>query len=338
LTGGELVIVNVPGRPNVFDTYQVKGDAPDATPDYLPNKLQQAGAVQVTTVGSPANTKAQINVPFATVAPPASAGAGAVGVSTKVAKEDHQHPAPATDPPLGTLTPLVESGAGSVGVSTSCSREDHVHPAGGGGGTPGSLLYEEQSLPAAGGPNHTITLATGTYPLGVNALIVNVGGIEWPASLITEISPTQFTINGWGLGNNAKVIARVPLGAPTSGMVTNLYEIQAAAPAQLLFNLATGSYVVGSKSLHILVNGVLVKNDNTYYVETSPTSVTFLNVAPWIFTGGEQVLFVVFQGAATPAYTPANGANWTDPDPTNMGDALDRIAAALVAHTGVPIP
>ena len=61
-------------------------------------------------------------------------------------------------------------------------------------------------------------------------------------------------------------------------------------------------------------------------------------VAPFIMAGGERVLFVVFQGAATPAYTPAVGANWTDPDPVNMGDAIDRLAAALVAHTGVPIP
>jgi hypothetical protein len=38
------------------------------------------------------------------------------------------------------------------------------------------------------------------------------------------------------------------------------------------------------------------------------------------------------------AYTPANGANWTDPDPTTVRSALDRLAAAVAGLLGGPIP
>ena len=34
------------------------------------------------------------------------------------------------------------------------------------------------------------------------------------------------------------------------------------------------------------------------------------------------------------SYTPANGAHWVDPDPTNVQDALDRIAASINADRG----
>lgn len=43
-------------------------------------------------------------------------------------------------------------------------------------------------------------------------------------------------------------------------------------------------------------------------------------------------------GAAAPTttYTPTVTANWTGADPTNLQDALDRVAAALVAAGHTP--
>jgi hypothetical protein len=93
--GTELVIFFVPGRPIVNDTYTVKGDAADAAPNYLDAKITASGAAVATSPGSPANTLRNIDVPFATVPPPADGGAGAVGVSARVAREDHQHPSSA---------------------------------------------------------------------------------------------------------------------------------------------------------------------------------------------------------------------------------------------------
>lgn len=40
----------------------------------------------------------------------------------------------------------------------------------------------------------------------------------------------------------------------------------------------------------------------------------------------------------TMAYTPADGSKWTDPDPTTIRSAIDRIAAALNTLLGGPIP
>ena len=41
---------------------------------------------------------------------------------------------------------------------------------------------------------------------------------------------------------------------------------------------------------------------------------------------------------STITYTPANGAHWTDPDPTTIRQAIDRIAARLFAITSGSIP
>ena len=82
-----------PAQPNVFDTYTVRGDGADANPNTLDNKVVGAGAAVATTINSPANSQRQIDVPFAVAAPPADGGAGAVGASANVARQDHQHPA-----------------------------------------------------------------------------------------------------------------------------------------------------------------------------------------------------------------------------------------------------
>ena len=44
--------------------------------------------------------------------------------------------------------------------------------------------------------------------------------------------------------------------------------------------------------------------------------------------------------AGSVAYTPGDGADWVDPDPTTVGEAIDRIAArvsSLALGLGVPI-
>jgi hypothetical protein len=39
------------------------------------------------------------------------------------------------------------------------------------------------------------------------------------------------------------------------------------------------------------------------------------------------------------AYTPGDGSNWADPDPDNIQDALDRMAALLYTlNSDTPIP
>ena len=50
---------------------------------------------------------------------------------------------------LATATPLVESGAGAVGTSTRAAREDHVHPADGGGSGGGGGVKYASTMKAA---------------------------------------------------------------------------------------------------------------------------------------------------------------------------------------------
>lgn len=180
--GTELLIFFVPGRPNVNDTFTVKGDAADASPNYLDTKITATGAAVATSPGSPANTLRNIDVPFATAIPPASAGAGAVGVSANVAREDHQHP----DPALG------------------------------------SYLYDEETngagFTAGVGPNHVITLQGGkTYPMGQQALLVMHNGVQIPYSKLTELTTSTYQINGLGpLLATDLIVTRIPKGAAPS--------------------------------------------------------------------------------------------------------------------------
>lgn len=60
---------------------------------------------------------------------------------------------------LATATPLVESGAGAVGTSTKAAREDHVHPAAGGSGGSGGVKYA--STMKAGSQTANVGLTAG---------------------------------------------------------------------------------------------------------------------------------------------------------------------------------
>lgn len=60
---------------------------------------------------------------------------------------------------LATATPLVESGSGAVGTSTKAAREDHVHPAAGGGSGGGSVKYA--STMKAGAQTANVGLTAG---------------------------------------------------------------------------------------------------------------------------------------------------------------------------------
>lgn len=125
---GEKIVVFVMAGTGV-DTFAVKGDAADGTPSNLDDKLNNGSGLLKSVTGSPANSVVELAVDHATATPLVESGTGAVGSSTKSAREDHVHPEGPANPPLGTSTPLQSTGAGSAGSATDCSREDHVHPA-----------------------------------------------------------------------------------------------------------------------------------------------------------------------------------------------------------------
>ena len=116
-----------------------------------------------------------------TATPYVESGAGAVGTSALLARQDHVHPAQ-TIPAPGSATPVVESGSGSSGSATPYSRQDHVHPA---AAAPGNHTYTDGFLGAdaqcssssvwATGPS--MTLGAGVWLVVANAMMgVNTSG------------------------------------------------------------------------------------------------------------------------------------------------------------------
>lgn len=113
----EKIVVFVMAGSGV-DTFAVKGDAADAAPSNLDDKTSGSGAVVKSVTGSPANSVVDFDVPFAIVAPPADGGVGAIGVSTNVARQDHQHPADDWDNLAAHTQGEVPTFAGVGGVPT----------------------------------------------------------------------------------------------------------------------------------------------------------------------------------------------------------------------------
>jgi hypothetical protein len=106
-------------------------------------------------------------------------------------------------------------------------------------------------------------------------------------SLNALTTPLPISEGGTGATNAAQ--ARINLGIiPSTPTLVPNSEYQSASAGQTVFNISSFTYVVGSKTLYVYVNGS--KQINTVnYTETSTSSITFvtgLNV-------GDLVEFVI---------------------------------------------
>lgn len=303
----------------LIGTNRVNGSGDPAVENWV------TGDTMTTPDGDVVITDATVPNPSDATPQQVGTGAGSPGTSADYSRADHVHqtntqPSSATPQPVGVT--------GAAGSSTDYSRADHVHA----GASAGTAMYSKFAATAA-----VATYTIPGYPANTNALFVFVNNILVPNDQYTEDSSTQITFTtypGLPFVGGEEIIVFVPKGA--DGLTNQLYEVYAASPGQTIFNL-TGSYDVGTNSLLVLVNGVLktvgVAAD---YQETGAQQVTF-NAG---LTGGEEVKFLVPRGSTTEnggLYSPGSGADWVDPDPTTVGEALDRIAAALATHLG-PIP
>lgn len=171
-TGGEIVIFWVPARPIVNDTYLVKGDAADASPLDLDQKLNNGSGLTKAVTGSPANSIVNLAVDHATAVPLQSTGAGSVGVATKSAREDHVHPAPAAP-----ATMLVQANGSYVGNGIALPRRSIVT-----GLTTlyFLLLHNETAGPSAGTWRLFINAASGTKisQASANTFAIGAGTIQ----------------------------------------------------------------------------------------------------------------------------------------------------------------
>lgn len=82
----------------------------------------------------------------------------------------------------------------------------------------------------------------------------------------------------------------------------------------------------------LIVNGV-----NNVFTRIRAT-VDSIPIRQRVVLVGTGTILIRVNDASGLNYTPINGANWTDPDPTTVQDALDRLAAAVSGLLGGPIP
>lgn len=257
---------------------------------------------------------------------PVGTGTGTPGTSNNYSRGDHVHQGNALP---SSAIPQAVGVAGAAGTGVLYSRDDHVHA----GASVGTAGYLNQAA-AAGVAVYTVP----NYSVGANALFVFINGAFIPNTQYTEDSPTQITFTtypGLPFVGGERIVTLVPKGG--LGLTNQLYEKHVAGAGQTIFNLA-GSYEVGTHSLLAFVDGVLklvgVTED---YQETGSQQVTF-NAGLLL---NQEVLFMVPRGSTTEnsgLYSVGNTANWVNPDPTTVGEALDRIASALATLLGIPIP
>jgi len=146
--------------------------------------------------------------------------------------------------PPATATPLVESGAGAVGVATKYAREDHVHPAGPGGAiisdtapvgaAAGSFWWESDTgitylRFADANSSQWVAIASGAAPQAARKNYILNGAMM----VSQENGATAVTTNGfypvdqfchvWGHGGNVaaqQVVGLTPGGSPNRIRVT----------------------------------------------------------------------------------------------------------------------
>ena len=78
----------------------------------------------------------------------------------------------------------------------------------------------------------------------------------------------------------------------------------------------------------IIIGGTLSYSNSVFNKTTSTLGTSLGAIADF------QTIRADTGSFSTIAYTPANGAHWTDPDPTTIRQAIDRIAARLFAISG----
>lgn len=101
-----------------------------------------------------------------------------------------------------------------------------------------------------------------------------------------------------------------------------------------------GSFGVDAPStLSILFTGRVAFGNNTI---VGDGDITIATPSPLVSLGSQAgysgTITIVRPTAADVLYDPADGALWVNPDPSNVADALDRLAAAVEGLLGAPIP
>ena len=149
-----------------------------------------------------------------------------------------------------------------------------------------------------------------------------------PSSLVVMVDSTTLDVSG----SSTKVIIGGAFSysnsvfnktASTLGtLINSTADFDIVRANTVTATTVTGSTVTGSTALFTTITGSNVTGSTARFTVVTGSTVT-----------GSLALFTTITGSNI-AYTPANAAHWTDPDPTTMKQAIDRLAAQLFAISG----
>jgi hypothetical protein len=186
-------------------------------------------------------------------------------------------------------------------------------------GQTGTTRVEAQAVYATGGSTGCANLATGGVLIyEVRSTFVENGNAIGDASVAnghTHIMAEDIYITGTGIG-----IARIGSGT-TIGYVAHILEIGAGSGAGIVCNGGEVSlktlYLDSTQAYNVGASGTLRLDANVITGTTAGTGAAYINTA---------------------GYTTTAPANWNPPVPTDLNDAIDRLATAVQGLLGGAIP
>jgi hypothetical protein len=205
--------------------------------------------------------------------------------------------------------------------------------------------------PRNGGYNWDKVVFTGYKNPGLRSTVTIQDGVTWSAppvflDQISMVAETETTVCSIGAGLNLMTVG------PTSQFyIDNASGIPffRVLGGTLFILVEEGSLLGGGTSPGVVrvdggnlsVYGFLQAAVAADAIEGNAGTVSYF-LDPSAIVDVQSSLAIVpsfFYGDASQlAYVPANGANWVNPDPDTVAEAIDRLAARVVAMGGAPIP
>lgn len=127
------------------------------------------------------------------------------------------------------------------------------------------------------------------------------------------------------------------IGSQVGGAVT--INDTATATATVNLRNSTAAAITATRAFGGVALGFLGSSEAGTLTTTGAVAITTDQLPPVASTSLSGTTTITYaNGSRGLGYTPVAGANWVNPDPTNVQDALDRIAAVVSVGGVTPIP
>jgi hypothetical protein len=192
--------------------------------------------------------------------------------------------------------------------------------------------------------NDTFTKATTAYfratdsDFNRNISVVSGGFTEFQGgtqsssgSNFTINNPTAFVTVRDSITLYSPVLISGTLGINDSTIIASSSggtAITSVSPSSVIQMVDSTTVDTNGLPTRIIIGGTLSYSNSVFNKTASTLGTSLGAIADF------QTIRADTGSFSTIAYTPANGAHWTDPDPTTIRQAIDRIAAQLFAISG----